>query len=390
MRNRLTTRIISSIITVGLLCLSLLASRWVPFGHSMKDVVKGPSEDRLLQVQGGEEIVGLQILKVYNSRNSPLKVLFPMSIFQDRAGRFWIGGEGEALLQMYDEYTNEWTTFTDEDTVAGLHYNSGAVFPYPLEQITQDADGNLWFSSRSRIAGKPIITTLNGNNWRRIELERGPWEFHSTGMFVGGNGKPRVWLEDRVLNVEEHRLLPFLKLSQAMTKGAHRALIQSEEDDVPEYEISSAVEDGSGSIWFGTRSGILRYAIQTSTFATYSQNIILNADRIYKDRDGRLWFINPRGEIQVYNTKGRSWLSYNLFQHLPNAEHSDPVGKLIIRTQGICQDKLGRMIFSQAKNTWQFSNAKNSRLPHSNIMSILEDRLGRVWIGTKKGILVAR
>jgi hypothetical protein len=321
-----------------------------------------------------------------------------MSIFQERAGKFWIGGEGEALLQVYDESRNEWTTFTDEDTAVRLHYESGAVFPYPLEQITQAADASLWFSSRSRITGRPIISRLRGGNWTRLELERGSWEFHSTGMFVSSNGKPRVWLEDRVLNVEGDRALPFLKLSQAIL-GAHGTLIQPERDDGPEYEIISALEDRSGYIWFGTRSGIVRYAIQASAFNTYAQNKILDVDRIYQDRDGKLWFINPRGEIQVYNTNTRAWLSYNLFKHVPNAERTDPVSKLIIRTQGICQDKVGRMIFatdrgliifSAAANTWDFSSAKDSRLPHSNITSILEDKGGRIWIGTEKGILVVK
>lgn len=49
---------------------------------------------------------------------------------------------------------------------------------------------------------------------------------------------------------------------------------------------------------------------------------------------------------------------------------------------------VGLISFKEDKNEWAVFTPENSGLPEGHITSIMEDRKGRIWLGTGKGIVV--
>ncbi|HWK57625.1 MAG TPA: two-component regulator propeller domain-containing protein [Parapedobacter sp.] len=177
--------------------------------------------------------------------------------------------------------------------------------------------------------------------------------------------------------------------------GLHEGLSQS--------SVFSLCQDYLGFMWVGTRDGLNRY--DARTFTTYrnipsdstslTNNYILS---ISEDSKKRLWVGTSAG-INLYNRHLDRFERFPLVNNQSGNSPSEP------NISAIKEDRNGRVWFATTQGLYCLDdrinpnqlilvfdatmyNGQGIPLECSNVLSFYEDFLGRVWLGTEKGVLV--
>jgi ligand-binding sensor domain-containing protein len=337
----------------------------------------------------GSTVAGHQILRTYNQeKNSRMIDGNARVIFEDRAGRFWIAASSG--IHMYDEKQNEWVSFTKEIAELG-----GASVMW----IGQSNDDKLWFAERRLSLGSgSTLTCFDGHTWRRPDAASKDSTVADpvTAMFPGQHGKLWIAVKDQLRVHDGMQWKPQAKLSEAI------------EDDSA-VTVRVGLQDSEGCIWLGTSHGIIRFDERKNEwgicdpFATSNSASVNNVYAremrkrgvtiAYEDRRRRIWFIDVEGDVMIWDKGKAIWTFYKLSDHMPlgkpegahvyaNAIYQDSMGQIMFATSH------GLLTFNETENTWRLFTPENSGLPSTLITSIYEDRDGRIWIGTGKGIVV--
>jgi ligand-binding sensor domain-containing protein len=225
-----------------------------------------------------------------------------MALLAARDGRLWVGTYGGGLI-VFDG--KRFKAFGPQEGLAG-----GSVFA-----LAEDAQGGLWVGTDrglSRLQGERLVS---------IPIER-------AGMGV----KSLLWDSQGSL---------WVATDQGLTRarpGPPRRY--SEQDGLPQANITGLHEDGQGVLWVATGRGLARR--EGDRFVTYTP------------RDG-------------------------LADDFVSAVTSDAQGALWIGTNGGLQRmRQGRFETLRASDG----------LPTNDVLQLLVDREGSVWVGTRGGGLV--
>lgn len=113
-------------------------------------------------------------------------------------------------------------------------------------------------------------------------------------------------------------------------------------------KINSMVADNHGNIWFGTWNGLSKFNGIWHTYRNESgEGLVENhVNTVYKENDGHIW---------VGTVKGVCWID-------PNSDLKNPNNWLNIT-----------------------SSITDSNLANDDVRSIIEDKYGNMWFGTKRG-----
>lgn len=169
--------------------------------------------------------------------------------------------------------------------------------------------------------------------------------------------------------------------------------------------INAICEDHQGNLWIGTYGGglnqfnqkeekFIHWINRPGDPQSLSTNQVLS---IYEDRAGILWVGTYAGGINRYDrTKGifRHWTNepgnkQSLSHNYVYSILEDSQGDLWIGTEG---GGLNRVGFSNQGvslplfRQYQHDPGIPSSLSHNNVVSLLEDRSGVLWIGTSAGL----
>ncbi len=300
------------------------------------------------------------------------------ALLEDREGNIWIGTYRGGL----DKYSGAaFTCFSSQD---GLGDDV-------IRAILEDRAGNVWFATFrggvSRFDGKTIttFTTKDGliDNFVLTIFE------DKKGNFWFGTYK----------GVSKYDGRGFTNLTM--------------ENGLADRVIRSICEDRRGNIWFGTNNfGISRYDGNTITNLTTADGLPDNrVNSIIEDREGKIWIATSKG-ICVYDG-----LTASAPYKGPGKSTSDKAdlkgifsGKLSrsIREEcgleqkniySILQDKKGSFWFAAyGEGIVKCTPAKSSKnccsfevfdtkagLNNDNVVSLIFDDSGKLWIGTEKG-----
>ncbi|MGK2864475.1 MAG: two-component regulator propeller domain-containing protein [Chitinophagaceae bacterium] len=160
--------------------------------------------------------------------------------------------------------------------------------------------------------------------------------------------------------------------------------------------ILSIFKDKEGNLWFGTLTGVSRYDGRSFTSFTTAHG--LADDRvscIAADNQGNLWFGTLNG-VSKYN--GNSFTNFSTRQGLKNNDVNsillDKSGNLWFGTSGgvsrydASQPGIAGTDFNDtAGQGTVFKNySSNDGLINNHITTILEDKNGNIWFGTRGGI----
>jgi signal transduction histidine kinase/ligand-binding sensor domain-containing protein/AraC-like DNA-binding protein len=278
------------------------------------------------------------------------------SIFEDHAGRLWIGGNS---LNLFDRET---------ETFQHIKHRPGdpqSLSPGQVWTIQEDQNGALWIGTRgggvSRVVWKtaPAQAGGGGPDVFRVRTESGmglitasitrltrdPASPHSLNndyvhrLYV--DSKNRLWVGTiNGLNV--------LDLNGFDGEQSHFTRYAVHSDD-PVAAVTAICEDRNGTIWLSTRYGLVRTDEKGTTpeFQTYPfEKFYEWASAIIEDDDGKLW-VTTNTHLSVFDPQ--------LQKHVT-----------VIHDPGDPQS-----------------------LSHFQLISLLKDRSGNIWIGTSgKGINV--
>jgi len=331
---------------------------------------------------------------------------------EDADGRLWFGTVGG--LVCYDarqevgrqESGDEFTTFTAADGLANDRVNVLGV----------DGKGDLWFSTGLweggewkgvclvRYSGRtaPLINPASitiftsedglGDQVANVMLEdrAGDLWFESSpgGLarydgrefttFTTENGLP----QNQMMGMMEDRegyvwVGSFAGLSRY--EGAHVSTFTLR-DGLPSSYVFSALQDRAGDLWFGTSRGLVRYDGRELSTATTEDGTAIPAYSIVEDKNGHLW-CGGWGKLMLYDREVfvDVPLDFPLFGTFNN--------------QGMAMDRNGHLwLATREDGVRRFDGRDLARftaedgLVSDEVQSVVRDRDGNIWVGTKAGV----
>lgn len=363
-------------------------------------------------------IAGHRVLKVLNADNSWMhaSIFYPAVIFEDKAGRYWVGSDSDVgLLQMYDERTQQWWAYgrQERDERNILHFIGGAIIPTDVRRVAQSRDGKLWFCSAwAENMGDPngaYVSTFDGKRWEKFEIKHDRPGTNCIGFCRDRDGVLWFWNKDELSSYDGQHWSPTLNVTELLKAVAARQpdrLLAHERRAGRPYDILEAISARDGCLWLATLHGVVRFDPRKGEWTPYPDIGPYSTDYLYEDHAGRIWIgdTGSKKEVQVYDKSRGVVARYALGEHIPWAGEVEEITSLV---HAIYQDRQGRMLFavgrwllsfSEATGKWEafsaetigmtYLNINGEVLPAGEIMNIMEDSQGRIWITGRSGIAV--
>ncbi|EPR71087.1 ligand-binding sensor domain-containing protein [Cyclobacterium qasimii] len=164
--------------------------------------------------------------------------------------------------------------------------------------------------------------------------------------------------------------------------------------EVSSARFFSALEDSKGNLWFGTiGSGVYFYDGKTFQNFTTKEGLVNNEiGSIYEDRKGDIWFGANGGasrfdgeSFRNYMMKGDSMNEVEPGKTFPDLKRNPN------EVTSIIEDRSGKFWFGTRGNTFVydgeiFTVLRDKGEPFINVRSIIEDNKGNVWLGSQFGL----
>jgi len=156
----------------------------------------------------------------------------------------------------------------------------------------------------------------------------------------------------------------------------------------------SVLEDRKGNLWFGSiGSGVYYYDGKSFRNFTTRDGLVNNeVTCIYEDKTGNIWF-GVNGGASRYD--GKSFRNYMMNR---DSMMEDRTGKTFPdftrppnEVNSIIEDKTGKLWFGTRGNTFvydgnTFTVFTHNGKPFSNVRTIIEDKKGNIWLSGADGL----
>lgn len=350
---------------------------WNSFDLAPNDIWGLTDGNRVYEFKNGHEIDRTFI----KSKDTKIASLSP-----DGTGRLWAAGKS-----VYYFDGNRFVPYAHPEVFA--HHD--------VEWLTLDQHNVLWC-----IAGDAILS-LDGNTWKVRKIVPGLRD-HGYRLSVDASGNACAWKEG----------------SQADTllicaDGSIRSI------DIPEHLpvewALPVMEDAQGSIWIGTKSGLV--ALKDPSCHTYGQ-----ADGVpdspvsvvTQDNAGLIWIATDGGQLgQLVNGRfvpctakefvnnpvismcsgdgNTIWISTRDTVYHFDGKHATPMLHVNVRVRDIarnalCRDSSGDIWFADMYDLYRFHNGVKTHYTRADgfdsdlvCLAITPDGNGGVWVGTLEG-----
>lgn len=164
--------------------------------------------------------------------------------------------------------------------------------------------------------------------------------------------------------------------------------------NVSSARFFSVLEDRKGNMWFGSiGSGVHYYDGKSFRNFTTKDGLINNEIVcIYEDKTGTIWF-GANGGVSRYD--GKSFRNYKMNGDsiiedrtgIPFPNFTRPPHEV----NSIIEDKTGKFWFGTRDNTFVYDGILFTTLAHNgepftNVRSIIEDKKGNIWLGGQDGL----
>lgn len=326
------------------------------------------------------------------------------SIIQDREGCLWFGTDGRGALR-YDGITI--TRLTEED---GLSSNT-------VWSILQDREGNLWFGTYrggldkyrpspfthftvknglSDDIVRAILEDQKGNLW--FGTYRGGVTKYDGNTFTNFSTKDGL-VDNFVLTIFEDREGNlWFGTYRGVSKFNGKSFVNlTGNDGLNDDIVRSILEDQGGNLWFGTNSGgICRFDGEKITSFTSEDGLNSNEIMtIFEDRNGNIWVGTDKG-ICVFN--GRGFINFSEENGLKENEFiyvilEDFEGNMWFGSYGggIIRYTPSRMEHPEQSGNHEWGGSflsitNKEGLYKDNVVSMILDDAGSLWIGTEEGV----
>ncbi|SOD92194.1 ligand-binding sensor domain-containing protein [Spirosoma fluviale] len=294
---------------------------------------------------------------------------------QDKAGNLWFGTSANGLYK-YDE-----KSFTQFLVADGLSSNN-------ISCVLEDRDGKIWIGTDAELCLYDPSTLLRtgGKTFAQIQIplpknlppNKGEYYRNSHWVFSIMQAKSgKLWFAtiDGVYIYDGTSFTPFI------INEASGGYLSSNNN------VEHILEDKAGNIWFGGRgnAGVYRYdgksvinfSLKELTLQFETRRVGHNwASPQLQDKNGNIWFSNWGG---AYRYDGKTFTSFTKSDGMPG--YNGLVAKII-------EDKNGILWFGgdgglSRYDGKSFTGFKDG-LINPWIWTILEDKTGDLWVGTRE------
>ena len=240
-----------------------------------------------------------------------------------------------------------------------------------LSNMFRGRNGALWFACEQG------LVSFDGRLWsERYKLPKAVEQIYA-GLKMRYKNKEEEKLAERIVELDR-------RLERVGKTG------EQEQSVSALAESLAGLQDRDGVTWIGAQKGILRFEPTKHNWRVFAlPEGLLHANRIHEDRRGRLWFADDDGHLSVYDKKSDSWSSHNLAKYFPqvrpgsiDAIYQDKANRMMFATEA------GLIVFVESEKRWSLLTEENSEMLGDDASSIIDDKDGRIWIGTAGGVLV--
>jgi ligand-binding sensor domain-containing protein/signal transduction histidine kinase len=294
------------------------------------------------------------------------------SLFQDNQSNLWVGTH-RGGVNLYAPHANLFNLYQEKSNPNTISYSDVKTF-------CQDHNGNVWVGTDG---GGMNLFNRDKNTFKRYTYNpKDPKSISSNAvMDIYEDHHHNIWV-----NTFGGGLNLFDPKSGTFTHFKH--------DKHDPYSISSnfgqkSFEDSEGNLWIGTYYGGLNLLdVKTRRFkriikdpdgvTSVSGNNIVT---INEDHAGNVWFGTDDGGLNAYNLKTKR------FSHYFNKETTSPDVRVIFNdSKGrVWAGQLGLYLFDAKSNKFNLYTTKGG-LATEFIKGITQDKFGKLWISTNKGI----
>ncbi|HLO46271.1 MAG TPA: two-component regulator propeller domain-containing protein [Leadbetterella sp.] len=319
---------------------------------------------------------------------------------EDKAGNLWFGTTGDGLFK-YDPSASLRTggkTFTQFTTSNGLNHNL-------VNDILEDKAGNVWIGTEAGLMLYDPLATVKtgGKSFTEIKIpfrKNVPSKRNDVwSIMQDKSGKlwfatfDGVYTYDPARRSDSNNLKPdgksfnFFKVTDDTTDCI--------------FKTEYILEDKAGNVWFGGRCnvGVYRYdpSASLSSGGKTITHLKPNGDDwawpVLQDKKGNIWFSSWKGAYR-YDPSASLRTGSELFEKVEGLSDG-PITRIIEDKKenlwfggggrGLCRYDPSAPLNAGGK-TFTCFTAKDG-LINDDVWSILEDRTGVLWVGTRETIL---
>ncbi len=307
------------------------------------------------------------------------------TLIQDEDQRLWVG-TGGGLAQI-DLRTYQIRTFlNDPADPASLSHND-------VRAILPDVSGQIWIATKG---GGINVMVERGNqvSFRKIRHEPGNKmsliDDNVESLLRDDSGSLWAATDDGLTRLIDG-------INDEFIHYRHDAL---DPGSLPDNDIEVIYQDRKGALWIGTSSGLARYDAESDQFERFfpdaaNPNSLRNFIwSIYEDRRGQLWIGTVGGlaqyqdgefEFLVRSAENQRSISHNVI----SAIYEDQNGVLWFGTAGGGVNKLSPRRSQFRK--YMSGKPGDGMFPATVVTALHEDGSGNLWIGTiDSGLVVAK
>ena len=294
-----------------------------------------------------------------------------VSLFEDRAGRFWVTQASGNGLALYDPETNVLTPYSFYQKDPGATELTGVM------GIAEDADSNLWL-------GSPGLGLLRLNPERNAFQHYG---YQPQGVDSIAEDKVIALYQDRDGNIwtglHSAGVNYFARGSQRFEVFRH---VPGDPNSLTLDFVNAILEDRDGILWIGNDDGLNRIDRKTGRRELIDLGLGVKpmVITLAQDEDGAIWLGTFPHGLTRYDPRTRHFETYRHDPSNPRSLSNNEVHRVYIdraRTVWAATDNGLDRFDPVTRDFTVFKLRTDSRLSQS-FVGIAEDETGNLWLGT--------
>lgn len=348
-------------------------SNWIPSDLILK-LVKHPDGNILMGTRDGLSVFNPKTKEFRNyvlkdSTATDVRKLSVLDIHIDSEKSVWVATNGGGLFRMTDDKMR-FERFQNRSVPAEMYLNN------IITSISAYSNNTLLVSTYGGVYQYNKITHAFS---RFMEID-----YPVQTVFV--DSRKNVWLgsEDKELAVVvDNRIL-------------HKIIADPfENKSIPEHFVQAFYEDRQGGLWFGLKTrGVVVADLYRKPFThLYHHNKVnsIAGNEVYglaEDPDGYVWISSLNGltrwdrrnnTFKNFTTKNSGIPSDRIMNILSGGPDSLWIG---FQAHGLC-------LFNPSSGRFKryvYKDGDSTSLPSNEVFAIEKDHLGRIWVGTYRGV----
>jgi ligand-binding sensor domain-containing protein len=309
------------------------------------------------------------------------------SIYEDKAGRIWIEPEKKGVIK-YDPINEGSTVFTQRN-------DANASSPNKNYLVFEDIYNNLWVSLKGGGFGVyNAYTDKLDYFYNDPASDKQKFSNIVTALYSDETGI--LWLSANDGGVN--------KITFPGSNFRHSLLVKNTPDK-SENEVRAMYEDRFGRLWLASKAGRVNVykgeKQQQINFENIGGSEIGKIYSIIEDSKGRIWFATKGQGVVCATPSNAARSSYKLIRHVFDPRNSYSLSSNLVYS--VLEDKSGRIwigtlggglnMISESAGKTKFFNGRNAfkKYPSTNkvIRHLQTGPDGTIWVATTDGLIAS-